>query len=205
MSYSDHKSDEYHSPLYHEDGFSDKVGYFKVAHVKINSNELFWDFLEAYKHAIPSRVRVKRVKDDSGHEPCSKGATTRKRAIKFHVYYFMLGFTFLMLRLFLEVICSMKYMPAQCSPNAVRVMVGFSNLSRFFDLDLTINKFWYFFKIDHKESVGQLRSRHKLLDASCKSDQRETPWRLVESGSLTPFLSYMFRLPLSVISEPLHS
>ncbi|KAM1473585.1 hypothetical protein ACFX2I_029699 [Malus domestica] len=75
-----------------------------------------------------------------------------------------------MLHLFQEVICSMKCASAQCSPNVVRVMVGFSNLSRFFDLGLTINEFWYFFEIGHKKGVGQLRSRHKLLDASSIDD-----------------------------------
>ncbi|KAB2605840.1 plastidial pyruvate kinase 1 [Pyrus ussuriensis x Pyrus communis] len=129
MSSSDHRSDEYLSPLYCQGGSSGKVGYFKATHVKINSEELFRDFLEAYKHAIPSGVRVKRVKDDSGHEPCGDGASARKRAIKFHPYYFVLGFTFPMRRLFQEVIYSMKYAFAQCSPNAVRVMLGFSNLS----------------------------------------------------------------------------
>ena len=64
----------------------------------------------------------------------------------------------------------MKCAPAQCSSNTVCVMVGFSNLSRFFDLGLTINEFWYFFEIDHKEGVGQLRSRHRLFAASSKSD-----------------------------------
>ncbi|KAM1901254.1 hypothetical protein ACFX14_030098 [Malus domestica] len=64
----------------------------------------------------------------------------------------------------------MKYASAQCSPNAVLAMVGFLNLSRFFDLRLTINEFYYFLKIDHKEGMGQLRSRHGLLDVSCKCD-----------------------------------
>ena len=100
-----------------------KVGYFKAAHVKINFDELFRDFLEVYKHAIPSGVRFKRVKDDSGHEPYGEGASVRKRAIKFHPYYFVLGFIFPMLRLFQEVICSIKCAPAQCSPNVVRAMV----------------------------------------------------------------------------------
>ncbi|KAM0989547.1 hypothetical protein ACFX2A_013603 [Malus domestica] len=70
MSSSDHKNDEYPPPLYHQGGSSSKMGYFKLAHVKNNPDELFWDFLEAYKHVIPSGAHVKRVKDDSGHEPC---------------------------------------------------------------------------------------------------------------------------------------
>ena len=110
------------------------------------------------------------MKDDSGHEPCGEGVSTRKRAIKFHLYYFVLGFTFPMSRFFQEVICSMKCAPAQCSPNKVRAMVGFSNLSRFLNLGLTINEFWYFFEIGHKECVVQLRSRHRLFDASSKGD-----------------------------------
>ena len=182
MSSSDRKSDEYPPPLYFQGGFSDKVGYFKAAHVKINYDELFQDFLEEDKHAILSGVRVKRVKDDSGHEPCGEGVSARKRAIKFHSYYFVLGFTFPMPRLFQEVICSMKCALAQCSPNAVRAMVGFSNLSRFFDLGLTINEFWYFFEIGHKEGVGQLRSRHRLFDASSKGDHEGARDTLEVSG-----------------------
>ncbi|KAM1743626.1 hypothetical protein ACFX12_013503 [Malus domestica] len=141
MRPSDCKGDEYPPPLYCQDGFSNKVSYFKVAHVKSNFDELFQDFLKAYKHAIPFGVRVKQVKDDSSHEPSGEGTSARKRAIKFHLYYFVLGFTFPMPRLFQEVICSMKCAPAQCSPNAVHAIVGFSNLSRFFDLGFTINEF----------------------------------------------------------------
>ncbi|KAM1060595.1 hypothetical protein ACFX2B_024959 [Malus domestica] len=154
MSSFDHKRDEYHPPLYSQGGSSSKVGYFKAAHVKINFDELFQDFLKAYKHEIPSRVCVKQVKDDSDHEPCGEYATTRKRAIKFHPYCFVLGFTFLMPRLFQEVICSMRCASAQCSSNAIRAIVGFLNLIRFFDLGLTISEFWYFFEISHRESVG---------------------------------------------------
>ncbi|KAM1355811.1 hypothetical protein ACFX2H_029818 [Malus domestica] len=62
----------------------------------------------------------------------------------------------------------MKGAPTQCSPNTIRPMLGFFNLGRLFDLGLTINKFWYFFEIGHKESVWQLRSCHKLLDAPYK-------------------------------------
>ncbi|RXH91746.1 hypothetical protein DVH24_020769 [Malus domestica] len=65
ISSFDRKSDKYPPPLYHQGGSSSKVGYFKAAHVKINSDELFQNFLEGYKHAIPSQVRVKRVKDDN--------------------------------------------------------------------------------------------------------------------------------------------
>ncbi|KAB2630819.1 S ribonuclease [Pyrus ussuriensis x Pyrus communis] len=115
MSSSNLKSDEYPPPLYRQDGFSSKVGYFKAA--------------QAYKHAIPSRIHVKRVKDDNGHEPCNEHASARKRAIKFHLYYFVLGFTFPMPRLFQEVFCSIKCASAHCSPNAVHAMVGFSNLN----------------------------------------------------------------------------
>ena len=64
----------------------------------------------------------------------------------------------------------MKCAFAQCSPNAIHVMVGFHNLSRLFDLDLTASEFWYFFEIGHNEGVGQLKSRHKLFNASSKDD-----------------------------------
>lgn len=46
-------SDKYPLPLYRQGGSFGKVGYFKAAYVKINCDELFWDFIETYKHAIP--------------------------------------------------------------------------------------------------------------------------------------------------------
>ncbi|KAM1543538.1 hypothetical protein ACFX1Z_013181 [Malus domestica] len=108
------------------------------------------------------RVRVKRSNESSRHEPC----TGARRDIKFHPYYFVLGFIFPMPRFFQEVFCSMKCASTQCSLSVVRVMVGFHNLSQFLDLDLTINKLWYFFDIGHIEGVGQLQSHHKLFDHS---------------------------------------
>ncbi|KAM2032370.1 hypothetical protein ACFX1T_014388 [Malus domestica] len=166
MSSSSHKNDDGVPPLYRQCASLSKVGYFKAAYFKIISDDLFKDFLEAYWHAIPSGVRVKRVKDGSSREPCD-GA---RRAIKFHPYYFVLAFTFHKPRFFQEVLCFMRCAPAQCSLNAVCVMVGFHNLSQFFDLDLTINKFWYFFDIGHIDGVGQLLSRHRLFDNSSKGD-----------------------------------
>ena len=94
MSSSGLKNDDGVLPLYRQGGSLSKVGYFKAAHFKINSDDSFRDFLETYWHAIPSRVRVRRVKDGSSHEPCDEV----RRAIKFHPYYFVLGFTFPMPR-----------------------------------------------------------------------------------------------------------
>ena len=166
MSSSGLKNDDGVLPLYRQGESLSKVGYFKATHFKINSDDSFRDFLETYWHAIPSGVRVRRVKDGSSHEPCDEV----RRAIKFHSYYFVLGFTFPMPRFFQEVLCSMRCAPAQCSPNAVRVMVGFHNLSQFFDLGLTTNEFWYFFDIGRVDGVGQLRARHRLFDNSSKGD-----------------------------------
>ncbi|KAM2950400.1 hypothetical protein COP2_000010 [Malus domestica] len=50
-------------------GSLSKVGYFKAAHFKISFDDLFRDFLEAYWHAIPSGMRVKRANDGSNREP----------------------------------------------------------------------------------------------------------------------------------------
>ncbi|KAM2806260.1 hypothetical protein COP1_046898 [Malus domestica] len=119
MSSLSHMNDDCVLPLYRQSGSLSKVGYFKAAHFKISFDDLFRDFLEVYRHAIPSGVRVKCVKDGSSHEPCSEART----AIKFNPYYFVLGFTFPMPRFFQEVLCSMRCAPAQCSPNAVHVMV----------------------------------------------------------------------------------
>ncbi|KAM1790781.1 hypothetical protein ACFX12_034811 [Malus domestica] len=166
MSFSSHKSDDGVPPLYRQGGPLSKVDHFKASYFKISFDDSFRDFLEAYRHAILSRVCVKRVKEGSRREPCSKAG----KPIKFHPFYFMLGFTFPMPRFFQEMLCSMKCAPIQCSPNAVRVMVGFLNLSQLFDLDLTVYEFWYFFDIGHIDGVGQLRSRHRLFDHSSKRD-----------------------------------
>lgn len=115
MSPSNHKRDINHSPLYHHDGSSSKVGYFKAAHVKINFDELFRDFPKTYRHMILSGVHVKWVKKDDNHEPSNEVAKVGKRTIKFHLYYFVLRFTFPMLCLFKEVICSMRCDHVQCS------------------------------------------------------------------------------------------
>ncbi|KAM1053057.1 hypothetical protein ACFX13_000625 [Malus domestica] len=147
MSSLSHKSDDGVPPLYRQDESLSKVGYFKVAHFKISSDDSFRDFLETYSHAIPSGVRVKSVKESSSREPCNEA----QRAIKFHPYYFVLEFSFPMLHFFQEVLCFMKCAPAQCSPNRVHVMVGFLNLSQFFDLNLTANELWYFFDISRIE------------------------------------------------------
>ncbi|KAB2597434.1 hypothetical protein D8674_000354 [Pyrus ussuriensis x Pyrus communis] len=150
MSSSSHNNDDGMPLLYRQGGSLSKMGYFKATRFQISSDDSFRDFLEAYKHAIPSGVHAKHTKESSSRESCS-GAW---RAIKFHPYYFVLGFTFPMPRFFQEVLCSMKCAPAQCSPNAIRVMVGFLNLTQLFDLDLTINGFWYFFDIGHIDGVG---------------------------------------------------
>lgn len=146
MCPSSYKNDEFVLPWYRQGRFVSNVGYFKAAYVKINADEMFRDFLEAYKHVILFGVCMKRAKECNSCEACG----TRK-AFKFHCYNFVLGFNFPMPRFFQEVICSMKCALAHCSPNVVRVMVGFHNLSRFFDLDLT-----------------QLRSCHRLFDHSSK-------------------------------------
>ncbi|KAM0990922.1 hypothetical protein ACFX2C_009377 [Malus domestica] len=65
MSSSSRKSDDDTPLLYHQGEFLSKVGYFKAALFKISSDDSFRDFFEAYRHAIWSGVRVKRVK--KGH------------------------------------------------------------------------------------------------------------------------------------------
>ena len=94
----------------------------------------------------------------------------------------------------------MKCAPAQCSLNAVRAMVGFSNLRRLFDLGLTINELWYFFEIDHKKGVGQLRSRNRLLDVSCKGDHKWARDTLEVSGEWESNSSFELHVPTIFIS-----
>lgn len=104
---------------------------------------------------------MKWVKEESNHEPCNETAKTWNITIKFHLYYFVVGFTCSMLSFFPKVICSMKYSSAQCSPNVVRVMVGFSNLSKFFDLDLTIDELYM------SQSLGFIEPNLLSLCVNC--------------------------------------
>lgn len=68
---------------------------------------------------------MKHVKDRSGHETCTRAAKACMRAIKFHPYYYVLGFTFPMSLFYAKVICFMRFALAQCPPNAIRAMVEF--------------------------------------------------------------------------------
>lgn len=85
---------EYPSPKYCQGGSFGRVGYFKAAQAKIASDELFHNLFEKFKHTIPSGIHMKRMKDKSGHETCTRAAKAGMRAIKFHPYYYVLGFTF---------------------------------------------------------------------------------------------------------------
>ncbi|KAM1052744.1 hypothetical protein ACFX1X_000327 [Malus domestica] len=89
MPSSSHKNDEFIPPLYHQGRSTGNLSYFRSAHVKVSSNEQFRDFLEMFKLAILSKVRMKRAKNGRSSESCGTG-----RAIKFHPYNFVLGFTF---------------------------------------------------------------------------------------------------------------
>ncbi|KAB2623412.1 S2-RNase [Pyrus ussuriensis x Pyrus communis] len=91
MSSSSHKSNDSVLPvlpLYRQGGSLDKVDYFKAAHFKTSSDHSFKDFLEAYRHVIPSRVRVKRVKKGSSH---SEFGSTSKTSPDMNKVYVALG------------------------------------------------------------------------------------------------------------------
>lgn len=118
------------------------------------------------------------VKHESNHEPCKETAKTWNIAIKFHLYYFVVGFTCSLLSFFPEVICFMKYAPAQCSPKAVHMIVGFFNLSKFFDLDLTIDELYM------SQSSGFIDPN--LLKFVCK--QHKAIYGLKQAQRLNTFL-----------------
>ena len=103
-------------------------------------------------------------------------------------------------RFFQEVLSSMRCIPIHCSPNTVRVIVGFHNLSQFFDLDLTVNDFWYFFDIGHIEGVGQLRSCHRIFYNSSKGDHDWANETLEISGEWESDSSPELRVPTVFIS-----
>ncbi|KAB2622479.1 hypothetical protein D8674_024661 [Pyrus ussuriensis x Pyrus communis] len=85
MSFSSHKSDDGVPPLYCQGGSLSKTGYFKVAHFKISSDDSFREFLEIYRHAIPSGVRVKRVKESNSHLECGSTPKTSLDMKKVHI------------------------------------------------------------------------------------------------------------------------
>ena len=94
----------------------------------------------------------------------------------------------------------MKCAPAQCSSNTIRVMVGLHNLSLFFDLDLTVNEFWYFFDISQIGGVGQLGSRHRLFDHSSNGDHEWAMETLEINGEWESDSSPELRVPTVFIT-----
>ncbi|KAM1578594.1 hypothetical protein ACFX1Z_040131 [Malus domestica] len=95
----------------------------------------------------------------------------------------------------------MRCAPIQCFPNVVRIMVGFHNLSQFFDLDLIVNKFWYLFDIGHINGVGQLLSRHRLFDNSSKGDHDWAKTTLEINGEWEYNSSSKLRVPTVFIFD----
>lgn len=93
----------------------------------------------------------------------------------------------------------MKFVPAHYSPNAIHVMVGLYNLTKFFDLDLTGNDFWYFFHICYINSVGQPRTCHRLFDHSSKGDHNWDRETLEISKKLESNSSSGLRVPTAFI------
>lgn len=85
-------------------------------------------------------------------------------------------------------------------------MVGFFNLSRFFNLDLTIDEFWQFFDICHIDGVKLLRTRHRLLDLLRKLDHDCSKDTLDISGKWESdsSLSCVFRQPSLMVSDLFH-
>ncbi|KAB2617887.1 hypothetical protein D8674_013756 [Pyrus ussuriensis x Pyrus communis] len=91
MSSSSHKSDDGVPPLYRQGGTLSKVGYFKGFHYKMSSDDSFKDFPESYKHAIPSGVNVKCVKQGSSHSEFSLTPKTSPNIKKVHVAFGILA------------------------------------------------------------------------------------------------------------------
>ncbi|KAB2600333.1 plastidial pyruvate kinase 1 [Pyrus ussuriensis x Pyrus communis] len=91
----------------------------------------------------------------------------------------------------LHEMCACSVLP-KCSSCAGRIL----KLEQVLEIGLTINEVWYFFEIGHKEGVGQLRSCHRLFDASSKGDHEWTRDTLEWCWLLSPFRWDKGGLPL---------
>ncbi|KAI5323556.1 hypothetical protein L3X38_032628 [Prunus dulcis] len=93
------------------------------------------------------------------------------RIITFRPFYFSLGFTFLLSKLFKKVFCIMGYAPSQYSLNVYLVIMCFENLSRFFKLGLIVWEFFYFFKVRRYEKYAQVNvCNTKLFNSLSQED-----------------------------------
>ncbi|KAL6283864.1 hypothetical protein ACE6H2_014793 [Prunus campanulata] len=138
---------------------------------RMTTEAQFQKWRAAYASAIPDDVQVNLVKYRADDTPCADASDPNARIITFRPFYFSLGFTFPLSRLFKEVFCAMECAPSQCTPNVYWAIKCFENLSRFFTLELTVREFFYFFQVRHFEDYAQVRIyKAKLFDSLSQGD-----------------------------------
>ncbi|KAL6294131.1 hypothetical protein ACE6H2_002273 [Prunus campanulata] len=138
---------------------------------RVTTEAQFQKWRAVYASAIPDDVQVKLVKYRADDTPRADASDPNARIITFRPFYFSLGFTFPLSRLFKEVFCAMECAPSQCTPNVYRAIKCFENLSRFFTLELTVREFFYFFQVRRFEDYAQVRIyKAKLFDSLSQGD-----------------------------------
>ncbi|CAL2246382.1 unnamed protein product [Prunus armeniaca] len=111
-------------------------------HVTIETQFLTWR--ATFNSAISKDMHVKLVK--SLTEDLNNSDA---QIITFYPFYFSLGFMFPLSKFFREMLYAMECAPNQCTSKVYRAIICFKNLSRFFKLAHTVQKFFYFFKMRH--------------------------------------------------------
>ncbi|CAL9027573.1 unnamed protein product [Prunus brigantina] len=114
---------------------------------RVTTEAQFPKWLAAYASAIPDDMHVKLAKPRTDDVPCVDANDPDAKIITFRPFYFSLGFTFSLSKLFKEVFCAMECAPSQCTPNVYQAIMCFENLSRLFKLELTMREFFYFFEV----------------------------------------------------------
>ncbi|KAL6272281.1 hypothetical protein ACE6H2_022973 [Prunus campanulata] len=138
---------------------------------RVTTEAQFQKWRATYAFAIPDDVHIKLGKPLTDAVPCVDVNDPNARMITFRPFYFSLGFTFPLSKLFKEVFCAMECAPSQCTPNVYRAIMCFENLSRFFMLELTVREFFYFFEVRRFEEYAQVRIYNaKLFDSFSQGD-----------------------------------
>ncbi|CAL2256654.1 unnamed protein product [Prunus armeniaca] len=138
---------------------------------RITIEAQFQKWWATYASVIPDDVHVKLAKPLTDDRPCVDANDPEARIITFHPFDFSLGFTFPLPKFFQKVFSAMWCAPSQCTLKVYRAIMCFKNLSRFFKLELTVQEFFYFFKVRRFEKYCQVCIYHaKLFDSSSQGD-----------------------------------
>ncbi|XP_021800206.1 LRR receptor-like serine/threonine-protein kinase FLS2 [Prunus avium] len=158
-------------PLYQWGGSQVPKKKFVANLHRVTTEAQFKTWRALFDSAIPRDVHVKLAEPSSDSVPRVDPNNPGARIITFRPFYFSLGFTFPLSKLFRDVFCAMECAPSQCTPNVYRAILCFENLSRFFKLGLTVREFFYFFEVRHFEKYAQVRAcQPRLFDSFSQGD-----------------------------------